>query len=100
LASGFNIRQYQKGKHHSIKESNGKILGIKTLIKPIADKVKAHLRKIGEIGDSHKVVLIKRLNPIINGDISGLGQPLLEGILFLHKSLRAIQSQRGTEQCQ
>lgn len=68
---GFNIRQYQKGKHHSAKESNGKLLGFKTLIKPSAEKVKLHLRKLGEVVDSHKsapqVALIKRLNPIIRG---------------------------------
>lgn len=68
---GFNIRQYQEGKHHSAKESNGKSLGFKTLIKPSAEKVKSHLRKLGEVVDSHKsapqVALIKRLNPIIRG---------------------------------
>jgi len=68
---GFNIRQYKVGKHHGAKSSKGIKLGIKTLIKPSADKVKAHLRKLGEIMESHKtapqVALIKRLNPIIRG---------------------------------
>jgi RNA-directed DNA polymerase len=68
---GFNVRQYQKGKNHSAKGSNGELLGIKTLIKPSAEKVKAHLRKLGEVVDRHKaspqVALIKRLNPIIRG---------------------------------
>ncbi|WP_040484283.1 group II intron reverse transcriptase/maturase [Lyngbya aestuarii] len=68
---GFNIRQYKVGKHHGAKNTQGKQLGFKTLIKPSAENVKTHLRKLGEIVDSHKsapqVALIKRLNPIIRG---------------------------------
>ncbi|MFM6242698.1 MAG: group II intron reverse transcriptase/maturase [Planktothrix sp.] len=68
---GFNIRQYKVGKHQGAKSIQGTRLGIKTLIKPSADQVKAHLRKLGEVVDSHKTapqsVLIKRLNPIIRG---------------------------------
>jgi RNA-directed DNA polymerase len=68
---GFNIRQYRVGKHHGAKSSTRVKLGFKTLIKPSAEKVKTHLRKLGEIVDSHKsapqVALIKRLNPIIRG---------------------------------
>jgi RNA-directed DNA polymerase len=68
---GFNIRQYKVGINHSNTSSNGKKLGFKTLIKPSAEKVKTHLRKLGEIVERHKaspqVALIKRLNPIIRG---------------------------------
>jgi len=68
---GFNIRQYQVGKHHGAKSSKEVKLGFKTLIKPREKKVKAHLKKLGEVINSHKsapqVVLIKRLNPIIRG---------------------------------
>ncbi len=68
---GFNIRQYQVGKHQSGTNNRGKKLGFKTLIKPSAEKVKAHLIKLGEVVDSHKsapqVALITRLNPIIRG---------------------------------
>jgi len=68
---GFNIRQYQVGKHHGAKSSKGVKLGFKTLIKPRAEKVKSHLKKLGEVVNSQKsspqVALIKRLNPIIRG---------------------------------
>ncbi len=68
---GFNIRQYKVGKHHGAKSSKGQKLGFKTLIKPSAGKVKAHLRKLGEVVDKNKsashVVLMKLLNPIIWG---------------------------------
>lgn len=68
---GFNRRQYQVGKHQSGTNSRGEKLGFKTRRKPSAEKVKAHLRKLGEVVDSHKsapqVALITRLNPIIRG---------------------------------
>jgi RNA-directed DNA polymerase len=68
---GFNIRHYKPGKHHGAKNSQGTKLGFKTLIKPSAEKVKTHLRKLGDVVDKHKsasqAVLMKRLNPIIRG---------------------------------
>ncbi len=68
---GFNIRQYRVGKHHGAKSSTRVILGFKTLIKPSAENIKIHLRKLGETVESHnsapQVALIKRLNPIIRG---------------------------------
>ena len=68
---GFNIRQYQVGKHHGAKSSKGVKLGFKNLIKPSAEKVKSHLKKLGEVVNSQKSspqdALIKRLNPIIRG---------------------------------
>ena len=68
---GFNIRQHQVGKHHGAKSSKGVKLGFKTLIKPSTEKVKSHLKKLGEVVNSHKsspqAALIKRLNPIIRG---------------------------------
>jgi RNA-directed DNA polymerase len=67
---GFNIRQYKVGKNRSGSNKGGK-LGFKTLIKPSAEKVKTHLRKLREIVEKSKVTtqatLIKRLNPIIRG---------------------------------
>ena len=68
---GFNIKQYPAGKCHSGKSTNGKLLGFKTIIKPSKKKVKAHIKKIGDVIRSHKsspqAVLIKELNPIIRG---------------------------------
>jgi RNA-directed DNA polymerase len=68
---GFNIRQYPVGKHQSGKNTIGKILGFKTIIKPSKEKVNEHYRKLAEIVDKHKAVhqhvLIAKLTPIING---------------------------------
>ncbi|MDJ1173899.1 group II intron reverse transcriptase/maturase [Roseofilum capinflatum] len=51
---GFNIAQYQMGKNHSGKSPKGERLGFKTLIKPNKDKVKAHIKKLGEVIARHK----------------------------------------------
>jgi RNA-directed DNA polymerase len=68
---GFNITNHQVDKNHSGKSSKGKLLGFKTLIKPNKEKVKAHIRKLGEVIARHKsapqAALIKELNPIIRG---------------------------------
>jgi len=68
---GFNIRQYPVGKCQSGKSPNGKQLGFKTIIKPSKEKIKSHLKKIGDVIRSHKSVsqkvLISKLNPIIKG---------------------------------
>jgi RNA-directed DNA polymerase len=68
---GWNIRQYAVGKHHSGKNTHGKLLGFKTIIKPNKESVQTHYRKIVEVLDSMKgksqEVLIERLNPIIRG---------------------------------
>jgi RNA-directed DNA polymerase len=68
---GFNIRQYPVGRSHTGKSSNRNQLGFKTIIKPSKDKVKSHLKKIGDVIRNHKSVsqevLITKLNPIIRG---------------------------------
>jgi RNA-directed DNA polymerase len=68
---GFTVRQFPKGKCKSGKSTHGKVLGFKTIIKPSKDKVKKHLKTIGEIIEQHKAapqeVLITRLNPVIRG---------------------------------
>jgi RNA-directed DNA polymerase len=68
---GWNIRQYQVGKRHSGKSTNGKLLGFKTIIKPSKESVKTHYYKIVEVLDSMKGEsqerVIERLNPIIRG---------------------------------
>lgn len=68
---GFNIRRYPAGKCHSGKSSKGKLLGFKTIIKPSKKKVKAHIKRIGDVIRSHKSApqstVIKKLNPIIRG---------------------------------
>ncbi|MBP0004836.1 MAG: group II intron reverse transcriptase/maturase [Cyanobacteria bacterium SBC] len=68
---GFNIRQYPKGKHHSSKSTNGKILGFKLLIKPSEEAVRKHYRTLSSVIDRMKAAeqgkLIHALNPIIRG---------------------------------
>jgi len=68
---GFNIRQYEGGKTHTGKSSTGVPLGFKTIIKPSKEKIKLHIKKIGDIIRKHKASpqagLIKELNPIITG---------------------------------
>ncbi|MBH8563781.1 group II intron reverse transcriptase/maturase [Nostoc sp. CENA67] len=67
----FNIRLYAMGKTHSVKDTHGRILDFKPLIKPSKEAVKKHLQKIGKIIDSHKAApqkaLIAKLNPAIMG---------------------------------
>ncbi|NEO17757.1 MAG: group II intron reverse transcriptase/maturase [Moorea sp. SIO4G2] len=62
---GFNIRQYEVGKH----QSNNK--GYKTLIKPSQKKVKEHYERLAKVIDNHKAApqaaLISKLRPIITG---------------------------------
>jgi RNA-directed DNA polymerase len=68
---GFNIRQFPVGKYRSGKNTQGQLLGFKTIITPSQEKVKAHYDKIAAIIDNHKSApqsaLIKHLNPIIRG---------------------------------
>lgn len=68
---GLTVRQFPVGKNQSGKNSQGKKLGFKTIIKPADKKVKLHYEKIVEVIDAHKAApqatLIKRLNPIIRG---------------------------------
>lgn len=68
---GFNVRQYKAGKCNSGKNTVGKILGFKTIIKPSNESVKRHFQEISETIDRLKPatqkVLINQLNPIIKG---------------------------------
>jgi RNA-directed DNA polymerase len=68
---GFNIRQFSVGKYHSGKNTQGNLLGFKTIITPSKEKVKVHLDKIADVIDRHRAApqsaLIGHLNPIIRG---------------------------------
>ncbi|MGI0483632.1 group II intron reverse transcriptase/maturase, partial [Geminocystis sp. CENA526] len=68
---GFNIRQYEVGKTHTGTSTKGVPLGYKTIIKPSKEKIKAHIKKVGEIIRKHRsspqTALIKELNPVIRG---------------------------------
>ncbi|MGB8698480.1 MAG: reverse transcriptase domain-containing protein [Thermosynechococcaceae cyanobacterium] len=68
---GFNIRQYQVGKHQSGCNTHGERLGFKTIIKPSKEKIALHIESIGNTINSYKTApqeaLISKLNPIIRG---------------------------------
>lgn len=68
---GFNIRQYKVGKHTSGKNTNGELLGFKTIITPSDEKCKQHYDRIAKVIEAHKGAsqskLIETLNPIIRG---------------------------------
>lgn len=68
---GFNIRQHPVSDNHSGCNGWGQKLGFKTLITPSKQKVKEHIKKLGEIIRAHKsapqIAVIKELNPVIRG---------------------------------
>lgn len=68
---GFNIRQYPSGKNHSGKNGKGELIGHKTLIEPSKEKIKNHLKEIGDMirkmRSASQEKLIGALNPIIRG---------------------------------
>ena len=68
---GFSIRQFPVGKYQTGKNTVGKPLGFKTLIKPSSDSIKRHQKKIKKIIKVHKastqMKLINELNPVITG---------------------------------
>jgi RNA-directed DNA polymerase len=68
---GFQVQQHRVGNYRSANNTNGNPLGFNTLITPSKKGIKAHLKKIGEVIESHKTApqaaLISKLNPIIRG---------------------------------
>jgi RNA-directed DNA polymerase len=68
---GFQVQQHKVGNYICTKSTNGIPLGFSTLITPSKKCIKAHLKRIGEVIDTHKTApqaaLISRLNPIIRG---------------------------------
>jgi RNA-directed DNA polymerase len=68
---GFTIRQYRVGKTHSGKNTKGRPLGFKTIIKPSRQAIRRHMRAIKQqvkaLRTHSQVEVIKVLNPIIRG---------------------------------
>jgi RNA-directed DNA polymerase len=68
---GFNIRQYPVNKNQSGRNTYGKLLGFKTLIKPSKSKIALHVERLGKTIKAYKTApqeaLIIKLNPIIRG---------------------------------
>lgn len=68
---GFNIRQYPSGKYNSAKNTHGKTLGFKNIIKPAKESVEKHYKELTEVIKNNiaapQHVLIKRLEQKIRG---------------------------------
>lgn len=68
---GFTIRQYQVGKTHTGKNTQGKPLGYKTIITPSEEAIKRHTQKIKLLLRKQRTApqnaVIRVLNPIIRG---------------------------------
>lgn len=68
---GFNVRQYMMSNHRSGKDTRGKSLGFKTLIKPSKEAISRHYRSLKGIIRKHRNSsqerLILALNPVIRG---------------------------------
>jgi RNA-directed DNA polymerase len=68
---GFNIKQYQAGKTKTGKNTNGKPLGHKTIIKPSKEAIQRHIQTLNKTVNNYKAseqeALINNLNPIIVG---------------------------------
>lgn len=68
---GFHIRQHEVGKYKTGKDTCGKPLGHKTIIKPSKKAIKSHYQKLEEIVKAHITApqegLIRYLNPVIKG---------------------------------
>jgi RNA-directed DNA polymerase len=68
---GFTVRQFPVGKTHTGKNTYGKPLGFKTIIKPSSEAQKRHLAEIAKLVRCHRQsrqeVLIAHLNRTIGG---------------------------------
>jgi RNA-directed DNA polymerase len=68
---GFTVRQFPVGKTHTGKDTRGRPLGFKTIIKPSKEAVKTHIgsinQKMKELRTAAQDTLIGALNPIIRG---------------------------------
>ena len=68
---GFTVQQFPVGKTHSGKNTKGKALGFKTLIKPSKEAIRRHTLSIKErlrnLRSVSQEQLVKELNPVIWG---------------------------------
>jgi len=68
---GFNIRHYKVGKHHSGKNSQGKLINCKLLVKPSDEAVQKHLENLSntirKVRAGKQAELIQKLNKIVRG---------------------------------
>jgi RNA-directed DNA polymerase len=68
---GFRIQGYRMSKHKSAKNTNGELLGWRTLINPTKEKIANHMEEIKRVIKTRRKdpqeALIKELNPKIRG---------------------------------
>jgi len=68
---GFSVRQFPKGKTKTGKDTHGRPLGFKTLIKPSKEAMKRHItetkNRIRKLRGGTQETLIRALNPVIRG---------------------------------
>lgn len=68
---GFTVRQFPVGKTNMGKDTRGKPLGFKTLIKPSKETVRRHIvemkTRIRKLRGATQGALLKELNPVIRG---------------------------------
>jgi RNA-directed DNA polymerase len=68
---GFTLRQFPVGKTNTGKDTQGRPLGCKTIIRPSQTAIKQHVAELGkkmrELRGAPQEKLIKELNPIIRG---------------------------------
>jgi RNA-directed DNA polymerase len=68
---GFTVQQISVGKYRAGKNTNGELLGFKTLIKPSQTSISRHQEKLKQIISRHRAAtqsqLIDALNPVITG---------------------------------
>ena len=68
---GFTVRQFPVGKTRTGKDTQGRPLGFKTLIKPSKEAIKRHTTemktRIRKLRGATQGALIKELNPVIRG---------------------------------
>ena len=104
---GHHIQQYPAGKYQSPKDTEGRILGYRTLITPTKEASKVHQEQVGRLIKKHRSspqwVLIKDLNPVIRGwasyyansDIKTVGESQKQDSLTYLKLRRWAKYRRG-----
>src|SRR6266542_745173 len=68
---GFKIRQYKVGRTKSAKNTNGKQLGFKTIIKPSDKAIRKHVQSLRQTIDNHRGVTQTQLISALNRTIDG-----------------------------
>ena len=68
---GFNVRQFKAGKYRSGKDTQGNLLGYKTIIKPSKKSILQHYKNLAYFIDNNKPLTQKALITRLNAKIRG-----------------------------